>query len=83
MSLWTEVKIEVRNPKNENISKVVQEVLDQYKYSETFFKSLYTKEDGVKIELRSTLSAGLILPLLLDLKKRIKSHAYFDIRTYM
>lgn len=83
MALWSTVEIEVRNPKNQNISKVVEEILNKYDYDETWFTSTYTKEKGVLITLRSTSDIAYILPIILDIKKAIKSFSYFQIGSYL
>lgn len=83
MALWSIINIEVRNPKNQNISKVVEEILNKYDYDEIWFTSTYTKEKGVVIELRSTLDITYILPIILDIKKAVKSFSYFQIGSYL
>ena len=83
MGLWSTVDIEVRNPKNQNISKVVEEILNKYDYDEIWFTSIYTKEKGVLITLRSTSDITYILPIILDIKKAIKSFSYFQIGSYL
>lgn len=83
MGLWSTVEIEVRDPKNQNISKVVEEILNKYDYDETWFTSIYTKEKGVLITLRSTSDITYILPIILDIKKAIKSFSYFQIGSYL
>lgn len=83
MSVWTEVKIHVAYPKDQNISKIVQEILDNYNYDETFFKSFYSKEKGVTINLSSTHDIVRILPILLEIKKNIKSYSYYEIITFI
>ena len=40
MALWSTVDIEVRDPKNQNISKVVEEILNKYDYDEIWFTSI-------------------------------------------
>lgn len=83
MALWSTVEIEVRDPKNQNISKVVEEILNKYDYDEIWFTSIYTKEKGVLITLRSTSDITYILPIILDIKKAIKSFSYFQIGSYL
>ena len=83
MALWSTVDIEVRDPKNQNISKVVEEILNKYDYDEIWFTSIYTKEKGVLITLRSTSDITYILPIILDIKKAIKSFSYFQIGSYL
>lgn len=83
MGLWTDVVIEVRNPKEQNISEVVKKILSNYDYDETFFKSTYSKENGVEIKLSSTHNLKDMYPIIMDIKKEIKTFSFFTIKSYL
>ena len=82
MGCWTEVAFNIKYPK-ENISNIVKEVLDKHDYDETWYKSFYTKNTGVDIYIRSTLSINLMLPLLNEIKRKINGHCFMTINTYL
>lgn len=83
MGLWSEIIISIPDPKDQNIKSTIDKILKEYDYDETWFRSTYSKEKGVVIDLRSTLDFKLIYPLVLDIQKAIKSHSYFEIGSYL
>lgn len=74
MALWAEMRISVNQPKTVNIKDIVVGVVKKRnpKMVETLVESFYSKEDGVKVDLRTTDVGERFDVLLSDILKELR-----------